>query len=509
MGGETTEMSATTTHVLIEAAHWDPVAIFRTERRHKLPPRRPSASSAASTRPSRSAAADRVVELLTTYGGGTVEPGVTVRRRGRRRRAAITIDPRPARPGHRHGHRRARRRSPTCAPSAASVDGAAIALSVTPPPWRRDLTDPFDLVEEVARIVGYANVPSVLPPRGPRPRADPRASGCAGGSVAPWPAPGSSRWSASRSSATRDLDALGLPPTTTCAGTCCGWPTRCRREEPAMTTTLLPGLLKAVARNAGRGNTDVALFETGHRHAAARPRARRRSSASTGGPPRASSTSSTRRSRTSRCTSGRRLAATASAPAGGARAAQATWADAVDGVRRTRRGPRRRRSTVRRRRARALAPRPLRRDPASATPSLGHAGELHPRVVRGVRRPGPHRRRRDRPRPACSSTPSTSSARPEFSDFPVAKEDVALVVDDAVTAARRRGGPARGRGGAPRVGPALRRLHRRPGRRGQEVAGLRPALPGPRPHADRGTRPAPPATPRSPWPPSGAAPSSD
>ena len=28
-----------------------------------------------------------------------------------------------------------------------------------------------------------------------------------------------------------------------------------------MTTTLLPGLLKAVARNAGRGNTDLALFE--------------------------------------------------------------------------------------------------------------------------------------------------------------------------------------------------------------------------------------------------------
>ena len=35
---------------------------------------------------------------------------------------------------------------------------------MTPPPWRGDVTDPFDLVEEVARIVGYVNVPSVLPP---------------------------------------------------------------------------------------------------------------------------------------------------------------------------------------------------------------------------------------------------------------------------------------------------------------------------------------------------------
>ena len=37
MGGETTELSETTTDIVVEAAHWDPVSIFRTERRHKLP----------------------------------------------------------------------------------------------------------------------------------------------------------------------------------------------------------------------------------------------------------------------------------------------------------------------------------------------------------------------------------------------------------------------------------------------------------------------------------------
>src|SRR5690606_20230374 len=34
-------------------------------------------------------------------------------------------------------------------------------------------------------------------------------------------------------------------------------------DEPLMRTTLLPGLLKTLVRNVGRGFTDVALFETG------------------------------------------------------------------------------------------------------------------------------------------------------------------------------------------------------------------------------------------------------
>ena len=55
-------------------------------------PRPASATSAASTRCSPARAADRVVELLTTYGGGTADPGVTAGRRRRRRRRAIRID---------------------------------------------------------------------------------------------------------------------------------------------------------------------------------------------------------------------------------------------------------------------------------------------------------------------------------------------------------------------------------------------------------------------------------
>ena len=78
MGGETTEMSGTTTSVLVEAAHWDAVSMFRTGRRHKI-------TSEAGKRNERGvdpticeAAADRVVELLVEHGGGQADPGVTV-----------------------------------------------------------------------------------------------------------------------------------------------------------------------------------------------------------------------------------------------------------------------------------------------------------------------------------------------------------------------------------------------------------------------------------------------
>ena len=161
MGGEDTEMSETTTRVLVEAAHWDAVSMYRTGRRHKI-------TSEAGKRNERGvdpticeAAADRVVELLTTYGGGTVDPGVTV----------VGTPPAPATitipvdlPGRITGiaiDDDTTVRNLEAIGCGVVLDGAT--LTATVPPWRPDLSDPYDLVEEVARIVGYQNVPSVLP----------------------------------------------------------------------------------------------------------------------------------------------------------------------------------------------------------------------------------------------------------------------------------------------------------------------------------------------------------
>ena len=98
---------------------------------------------------------------------------------------------RPARPGGRNGDRRGHHgRRPRGGRLRVSAHGES--LTVTVPPWRPDLTDPFDLVEEVVRVVGYDRVPSVLPPA-PRAAASPSSSRCVAGWAARSPGPASWR----------------------------------------------------------------------------------------------------------------------------------------------------------------------------------------------------------------------------------------------------------------------------------------------------------------------------
>jgi phenylalanyl-tRNA synthetase beta chain len=258
MGGETTELSGATTEILVEAANWHPTSIYRTERRHKLP-------SEASRRFERgvdpelpAAAADRVVELLAELGGGTIEEGVTVVGAAPERRTVSADLDLPARitgmdisPDDVVTHLEA-------VGCAVVVDGDR--LTATVPPWRPDLTDPFDLVEEVARVQGYDQVPSVLPPapsgggltRGQRlrRRVGRTLAGAGYVEVVSFPFVGA-----------REFDDLGLPVDDERRNTL-RLANPLSSEEPAMTTTLLPGLLKAAARNMGRGNPDIALFES-------------------------------------------------------------------------------------------------------------------------------------------------------------------------------------------------------------------------------------------------------
>jgi phenylalanyl-tRNA synthetase beta chain len=258
MGGETTEMSDATTTVVIEAAHWDPVSMFRTGKRHRI-------TSEAGRRNERGVdpticevAADRVAELLTTYGGGTVTPGITVVGTPPPR---SPISLRSDLPGQVAGLPiEADRVVANLRAVGADVAGDE-PLEVVPPPWRPDLTDPYDLIEEVVRIVGYDQVPSVVPvpPVGRgltreqrlRRRIGRTLAGLGCVEVVSFPFVGDDTF-----------DALGLPEDDVLRHAV-RLSNPLSSEKPLYTTTLLPGLLDAAARNLGRGSTGVALFETG------------------------------------------------------------------------------------------------------------------------------------------------------------------------------------------------------------------------------------------------------
>lgn len=260
MGGASTEMSDSTTRILVEAAHWDPVSMFRTSKRHKL-------GSEAGKRNERGVdpllpgiAADRVVELLVEHGGATAEPGFTLEGTAPERPTISITTDLPARLSGIEisamtvvEHLRAI--------GATVSEQESGAIDVVPPSWRPDLNDPYDLVEEVVRIVGYDQVPSILPRRATgrgltrsqrlRRRIGRTLAGAGLVEVVSFPFVGEATF-----------DKLGLPADDPLRTTV-GLANPLSSEEPAYTTTLLPGVLGAAGRNISRGATGVALFETG------------------------------------------------------------------------------------------------------------------------------------------------------------------------------------------------------------------------------------------------------
>jgi phenylalanyl-tRNA synthetase beta chain len=162
MGGQYGEVTANTKNILIEAAHFDQISIARSARRHKIP-------SEASRRFERGvdtklqpAAAQEAAELLTKYGSGsasrsprdidnTVKPkDILFKASEVKRLAGLDCE--------------LNRISEILIDIGCRVGGGGNGeFTVAPPTWRPDLTEACDLVEEIARLVGYDNIPVVVP----------------------------------------------------------------------------------------------------------------------------------------------------------------------------------------------------------------------------------------------------------------------------------------------------------------------------------------------------------
>jgi phenylalanyl-tRNA synthetase beta chain len=171
-GGARVEVSDETTNLILEAAHWNPANIRRTSQALGL---RTEAGSRFEKNPDiilTTVALDRAAQLITQMGGGQIAPGY--------------VDFYPTPPAQRVIEFDLGQvewlTNMTVTPTEAITalralgfgveelpsDGNAITLRVSVPTWRGDVEESADLVEEIARIVGYERIPSTIP-AGPLP----------------------------------------------------------------------------------------------------------------------------------------------------------------------------------------------------------------------------------------------------------------------------------------------------------------------------------------------------
>jgi phenylalanyl-tRNA synthetase beta chain len=307
MGGLATEISESSRDLVVEAAHFSARGTARMSRRHRLF----SESSYRFERevdrelPVRGSA--KAVALFGSLGGATIVPGCThaqvdvptvtismaadypgrvagvtysrdtVVRRLRQVGCEVTeADGENAPPAAEAEAAPASAPPPRPRPAGAARKAAlnrharhdhgkhesgVLLLTVVPPSWRADLRQPADLAEEVIRLEGYDNVPvKMARATSGRGLTDAqRMRRTIGRTLA---GAGYVEVISSSFASAADWDRLQLAPDD---------PRRratrisnpLSEDEPFLRTTLLPGLLRVLARNLGRGFGDLALQEMG------------------------------------------------------------------------------------------------------------------------------------------------------------------------------------------------------------------------------------------------------
>jgi phenylalanyl-tRNA synthetase beta chain len=255
MGGGDSEVSGTTTRILLEAAYFEPMGIAKSSKRLKLR----SESSARFERgidpDAVASAAARAMELFVDVAGARVTPD------------PVDEYPRPAtRPRLRVRTSKVNGVLGTSLadtevldalrPLGIDVSGSGDDIEAVPPTFRPDLVREIDLVEEVARRVGFDAIGRTVP------KPEHQVGGL-------------TRRQHERRVAADVLMGAGLSEAVTIPLVSPEAASRfsdeapvvvanpLRSEESVLRPSLLPGLLAAAAYNVARGQPDVALFEIG------------------------------------------------------------------------------------------------------------------------------------------------------------------------------------------------------------------------------------------------------
>lgn len=161
MGGLDSEITNKTTRIAIEAVHFDAISIAKNSRRHKL-------SSEASRRFERGVdpklaeiSSARAAQLLIELGGATYVGTSRVGEVGAATKISLSSDYVSKRIGLEISASTVKEKLEL---AGCRVEGNE-KFEVTPPTWRSELLTPADLSEEVARYIGYDQIPSILPAR--------------------------------------------------------------------------------------------------------------------------------------------------------------------------------------------------------------------------------------------------------------------------------------------------------------------------------------------------------
>jgi phenylalanyl-tRNA synthetase beta chain len=254
MGGLSSEITESTTDIALEAVHFCPVCIAKNSRRHKL-------SSEASRRLERSVdpslaefASARFVQLLTAHSSAqhvaTVVDGEPIYA------PPVTIDPTYVSkilgfdiPSQKVAELL----------RVVGCDVDEKSFTIDPPSWRADLLTAADFTEEVARMIGYDKIPSVLPPRPLHASLTPNQK---------------RRRAVAMMLASRGLaEVQTFPFTNQATIDAMGFvgerastykvANPMSEEFPLMRVHLVPGLIEVAQRNISRGAKDFAIFEMG------------------------------------------------------------------------------------------------------------------------------------------------------------------------------------------------------------------------------------------------------
>ena len=254
MGGLYSEITEETTEIALEAVRFNPIAIAQNSRRHKL-------SSEASRRLERGVdpslaefASARFVQLLTEHSSAKHVETLSAGEAKYPISFIINPDQISSILGFQLSTAQILKSLKTI---GCEVDEKK--FEVKPPSWRPDLTNVSDISEEVARIIGYDSIPSVLPNRPLHASLTPIQKrrrvisqflanrGFAEVLTFPF----------TNQKTIDDMGFVGARASTYALAN------PMSDENPLLRVHLIPGLIEVAARNVSRGAQDFAIFEMG------------------------------------------------------------------------------------------------------------------------------------------------------------------------------------------------------------------------------------------------------